>query len=160
MKPMFRKARASLFLLALGAMFVGACESSPTGEATKSLKPAFSGDPHITLYGPDSITVAGNYNYYGYIGYPYPDFWWAVRDCQNSLTVAGCSVSWINTTGTPYNGGYNELISQHLSPEPSGCMSSKFTKNHTFQVRMIATAFGHGADTSFKVTRLCTAELP
>ncbi len=140
-------------VLALAAFALASCSRDATSPPTKApvspqvASPATTSGGELQLYGPDSIYQNGTYRYTAQLLLPYPNFQWANRFCD-VLDVDSCTSTWIQVFATP-DGDYSQHYDHYLAPDCSG------DSTRSYQIRVIATAFGNGPQTKYKVTKLC-----
>ena len=108
--------------------------------------------PTLELYGPAAVETSGNHTYTAVFGVPYVDFTWSTRTCPQQ-TVEACTVTWSMANGV-YMNPMAETLTVYLNRTCSGLPKG----SPTFQVRVVGTGFGVGAQTKYKVTSLCGAE--
>jgi hypothetical protein len=116
------------------------------------------------LYGPSSISQTGNYTYTASYVAPYAYFQWATRNCETA-TVETCTTTWIQAWGVPVD-QFTQTLTVHLvytcppgeAAPAKGMGPMRPTPTYTFQVRVIASAFGQPPFTSYQVTNLCGSQ--
>lgn len=131
-------------LASLSLPYIGCTKDATTPSETPP--PSFASGPEVTLNGPDSIWVNGNYTYQAQLFGSYVWFEWAVRHCP-TLTVSSCTTAWQfaqASTIDRYTTRYTTFLARDCSA----------AGKRSFQVRVIGHAFGF-VQTKYKVTKLC-----
>ncbi len=133
--------RSSLVLSAVSLAFLLTGVITPTASAT----------PTLTVGGPNYITQSGTYRYTAQLSAPYNWFQFSHRFCPTS-SIDACTTQW--SAVQSFNDGVNPAYADMFIPRDC---TNNGTKTH--QVRVVAGAFGVGAQTKYKVTLQCF-ELP
>jgi hypothetical protein len=124
------------------------CSSDPTTASSDAVP--FSGPVMrvtASLSGPDSVWTSGTFTYTASYNAPYAWFEWATRQCPTS-TVASCTTAWFNT-------GCNMINSTTCTNNHFVSRDCTLNGQRSFQVRVIAHAFGQVPQTLYKVTNRC-----
>lgn len=118
---------------------------------TGAITPTASATPTLSVGGPNYITKSGTYRYTASLSAPYNWFQFSHRFCPTS-NIDTCTAQWSPVQS--FNDGVNPAYADMFVPRDC---TGNGTKTH--QVRVVAGAFGVGAQTKYKVTLQCF-ELP
>jgi hypothetical protein len=110
--------------------------------------PALATTAVLTVGGPDSIYVTGNYTYGAHFGVPYATFGWYTRYCT-TLTVGTCTSTWNIAADVATIDPWTTRITRRLT------YTCDPKANKSFQVKVIGGGFGVIPQTVYKVTKLC-----
>jgi hypothetical protein len=139
----------AFFLAAALALGVSGCSSEPT--ATDQGVVPHSGTASaitLTVGGPDSIWVSGNYQFGAFYNGLYPQVLLYTRTCT-TLTVSTCATAWAQVTNVNWDGQQHWYFNRSLAKDCT------FNGKKSFQVKGTASGFGQPQQTAYHVTKLC-----
>jgi hypothetical protein len=138
--------KLAIVLALSGALAVqSACSNEPTSETED--RPSLAAGPVLSLGGPDSIYITGNYTYGARLGANYAKFTWWTRSCS-TLTVASCTTGWSIAPDFAKIDPYTTQLTRRLTYSCSPLGKS-------YQVKVTASGFNVGPQTAYKATKLC-----
>lgn len=142
--------RNRLLLVALigGSVLQVACAPEPTSLMEEKQVSFAASDVQLTVGGPSSITVTGNYTYGAHFAVPYAWFNWWTRTC-NTATVASCTSAWLGAANVAQIDPWTTQLTKRL------IYNCGFKAPVSHQVKVTAGGFGVPPQTAYKVTLLC-----
>lgn len=141
----------TIAFLVVAALSLGGsgCSSEPTA-ADQGVVPHSGTASAITLTvgGPDSITVTGNYQFGAFYNGLYPQVILYTRTCT-SLSVSTCTTPWSQATDASWDGQQHWYFTRRLVKDCT------FNGKKSYQVKGTASGFGQPLQTAYHVTKLC-----
>lgn len=131
----------------IATLILAGCSSDPSTGTSDFVPTSGTASVSASLGGPDSVWTTGTFTYSAGYNAPYAWFEWATRHCTTS-TVASCTTAWFNV-------GCNQINSTTCTNNHFVSRDCTLNGQRSFQVRVIAHAFGQPAQTLYKVTNRC-----